>query len=80
MANQVNMLNTEGFKTVPCGTSQRKSIRRNSQIVKWPIAKSLKNTGCEGMVSQEYQGEFLRENVVENLNTIFSQHEWFSQK
>jgi hypothetical protein len=71
------MLNTDGFKTVPCGTPQRKSIRRNSQIVKWPIAKSLKNTGCEGIVSQECQGELLRENVVE---TIFSQHEWFSQK
>jgi hypothetical protein len=32
------------------------------------------------MVSQEFQGEFVRENVVENLNFIFSQHEWFSQK
>jgi hypothetical protein len=28
------------------------------------------------MVSQEFQGEFVRDNVVENLNIIFSQHEW----
>jgi hypothetical protein len=32
------------------------------------------------MVSQEFQGEFARENVVENLNIIFAQHKWFSQK
>jgi hypothetical protein len=28
------------------------------------------------MVSQERQGEFVRENVVEKLNTIFSKHEY----
>jgi hypothetical protein len=32
------------------------------------------------MVSQEFHGEFVRKNVVENLNTIFSYHESFSQK
>jgi hypothetical protein len=32
------------------------------------------------MVSREFQGESVRENVVEILSTIFSLHEWFSQK
>jgi hypothetical protein len=28
-------------------------------------------TGCQGMVSQEFQGAFIKENVVENLYTAF---------
>jgi hypothetical protein len=65
-----------GFKEIYSKDNLSKLLKfsQNTPIVK----KNLKNILLWDNLSRILG--FVRENLVENLNTIFSQHEWFSQK